>query len=118
MVRRRGPVFFGPLNRKVPGLPRRSSRCYLCCVRRLAFVIALLVPVAAVAPARADWEVHRTDSTALLERAERALLERPDDDDVARRLVKLAGHDGRTRLRDRFRAPAARAAAADGPGAY
>jgi tetratricopeptide (TPR) repeat protein len=87
-------------------------------VRRLAFVIALLVPGAAAAPARADWEVHRTDSTALLERAERALLERPDDDDVARRLVKLAGHDGRARLRERFRARAERAAAEDGRAAY
>lgn len=87
-------------------------------MRRLAFVTALLVPVAAATPVRADWEVHRTDSTALLERAERALLERPDDDDVARRLVKLAGHDGRARLRERFRARADRAAADGGQTGY
>jgi hypothetical protein len=59
-------------------------------VRHLALVTALLVPVAAAVPARADWQVRRTDSSALLERAEQALLERPDDDDLARRLVKLA----------------------------
>jgi len=80
--------------------------------------MALLVPVAAALPARADWQVHRSDSTALLERAERALLERPDDDDVARRLVKLAGHDGRARLRERFRARADAAAADGGRGGY
>ena len=55
---------------------------------------------------------------ALLERAERALLERPDDDDLARRLVKLAGRDGRARLRERFRARAERAAAEGGHAAY
>ncbi|HMF43760.1 MAG TPA: tetratricopeptide repeat protein, partial [Polyangia bacterium] len=87
-------------------------------MRRLALVMALLVPVAAALPARADWQVHRTDSTGLLERAERALLERPDDDDVARRLVKLAGHDGRASLRERFRARAERAAADGGHAAY
>ena len=80
--------------------------------------MALLVPVGAVAPARADWEVHRTNSSALLERAERALLERPDDEDVARRLVNLAGRDGRTRLREKFRARAERAVASGGQGAY
>jgi tetratricopeptide (TPR) repeat protein len=73
--------------------------------------MALLVPVAAAGRARADWEVHRTGSAALLDRAERALLERPDDDDVARRLVKLAGPAERTRLRERFRARAERASA-------
>ena len=75
-------------------------------MRHLALVTALLVPVAAAVPARADWQVHRTDSSALVERAERALLERPDDDDVARRLVKLAGRDGRTSCASGFaRAP-------------
>jgi tetratricopeptide (TPR) repeat protein len=87
-------------------------------VRRLVLVTALLFPIAATAPARADWEVHRTNSTALLERAERALLERPDDEDVARRLVKLAGRDGRARLRERFRVRAERAAESGGRGAY
>jgi tetratricopeptide (TPR) repeat protein len=87
-------------------------------VRRLALVMALLLPVAAALPARADWQVHRTDSTGLLERAERALLERPDDDDVARRLVNIAGHDGRARLRERFRAGAERAQADGGRAAY
>ena len=87
-------------------------------MRRLALVTALLVPVAASFPARAEWKVHRTDSTALVERAERALLERPDDDEVARQLVKLAGRDGRTRLRERFRARAERAAAEGGRTAY
>jgi tetratricopeptide (TPR) repeat protein len=79
--------------------------------------MALLVPAAAV-PARADWQIHHNDSTALLDRAERALLERPDDDEVARRLVKLAGRDGRARLRERFRGRAARAAADGGQSAY
>jgi hypothetical protein len=78
----------------------------------------LLVLAAAAPPARADWQVRRTDSTALLDRAERALLERPDDDDVARRLVKLAGRDGRARLRERFRARADRAATTGGRAAY
>jgi tetratricopeptide (TPR) repeat protein len=87
-------------------------------VRHLALVVALLVPVAAAETAHADWEVHRTDSSALVERAERALLERPDDDDLARRLVNLAGRDGRTKLRDRFRVRAERASAAGGKGAY
>ena len=87
-------------------------------MRRLALVTALLVPVAAAVPARADWQVHRTDSSALVERAERALLERPDDDDLARRLVKLAGRDGRTKLRERFRARAERASAEGGKAAY
>src|SRR5262245_29768480 len=105
MVRARGPVFFGGSPRpRPPGRARR--RCYSCSVRRPALVMALLVPVAAALPARADWQVHRTDSSGLVERAERALLERPDDDDVARRLVKLAGPDGRARLRERFRARA------------
>ena len=87
-------------------------------MRRLALVTALLVLAAAAPPARADWQVRRTDSTALLERAERALLERPDDDVVARRLVKLAGRDGRARLRERFRVRADRAAASGGHAAY
>jgi tetratricopeptide (TPR) repeat protein len=87
-------------------------------VRCLALVSALLVPSAISFPARADWEVHRTDSAALLERAERALLERPDDDDLARRLVKLAGPAGRARLRDRFRTRAERAATAGDRAAY
>jgi predicted Zn-dependent protease/HEAT repeat protein len=87
-------------------------------VRRLALVSALLVPFAVSLPARADWEVRRTDSTALLERAERALLERPDDDDLARRLVKLAGPAGRARLRDRFRTRAERAATVGDRAAY
>jgi tetratricopeptide (TPR) repeat protein len=87
-------------------------------VRRLALVTALLVSIAAPPPTRADWQVRRTDSTALVERAERALLERPDDDDVARRLVQLAGPAGRSRLRERFRARAERAATAGGRAAY
>ena len=95
-----------------------SRRCYLSGVRRLALVSALLVPFAVSLPARADWEVRRTDSTALLERAERALLERPDDDNLARRLVKLAGPAGRARLRNRFRTRAERAATAGDRAAY
>jgi len=95
-----------------------TSRCYLSRVRHLALVTALLVPVSAAVPARADWQVRRTDSSALLERAEQALLERPDDDDLARRLVKLAGRDGRAKLRERFRVRAERAATDGGKGAY
>jgi predicted Zn-dependent protease len=87
-------------------------------VRHLALVVALLVPVAAAMPVHADWQVHRTDSSALLERAERALQERPDDDVVARRLVKLAGREGRAKLRERFRARAERAAVDGGRSAY
>jgi tetratricopeptide (TPR) repeat protein len=88
-------------------------------VRHLALVTALLVPaVAATVPSRADWQVHRTDSSALLERAERALLDRPDDEDLARRLVKLAGRDGRTKLRERFRVRAEHAAENGGKAAY
>ena len=118
MVRARGPFFFAPIE---PGHARgpATSRCYLSGVRHLALVTALLVPaVAAPVPARADWQVHRSDSSALLERAERALLDRPDDEDLARRLVKLAGRDGRTKLRERFRVRAERAAENGGKVAY
>jgi tetratricopeptide (TPR) repeat protein len=104
----RGPSARGPIR----------ARCYLCDVRRSALVTAWLVLAAAATPARADWQVHRTDPSALLERAERALLERPDDDDVARRLVKLAGRDGRTGLRERFRVRAERAGVDGGRTAY
>src|SRR5262245_25672227 len=108
MVRARGPVFLCLID-ATRGRPE-TRRCYLFPVRRLMFVTALLVSLAAVGPAHADWEVHRTNSSALLERAERALLERPDDDELARRLVRLVGRDGRMRLRERFRARADRAA--------
>jgi len=117
MVRARGPVFFGLPGRSQARGPA-TSRCYLSRVRHLALVTALLVPIGAAMPARADWQVRRTDSSALLERAEQALLERPDDDDLARRLVKLAGRDGRAKLRERFRVRAERAATEGGKGAY
>ena len=71
-----------------------------------------------MAPARADWQVHRSDSSALLERAERALLESPDNDQLARRLVQIAGAKGRAGLRERFKARAQRAANAGNTAAY
>ena len=48
-----------------------------------------------------------TASRALVERAEQALRERPDDDALARRLVRLAGRRGAAELRARFGARAA-----------
>ena len=61
----------------------------------------------APAAAQADWQVHRDDSRALVDRAEQALRDRPDDDALARRLVRLAGHKQAAELRERFRARAA-----------
>jgi tetratricopeptide (TPR) repeat protein len=55
---------------------------------------------------RADWQVRRGGSQALLERAERALQERPDDDAVARRLAGLAKSAQRQAILARFRARA------------
>ncbi|HVZ87902.1 MAG TPA: tetratricopeptide repeat protein, partial [Polyangia bacterium] len=81
--------------------------------RRLSFAdvsLALLATVglpAAGRPARADWHVHRDGTRALIERAEQALRESPDDAAVARRLVHLAGKSGAPDLRARFRARAA-----------
>ena len=68
---------------------------------------ALLLLTVGRGVARADWQVHRGDSGALLERAEQALRERPDDDEVARRLVRIAGPRGQAALAERFRARAA-----------
>ena len=116
MVRARGPVFLcrdRGARRRRAGHPR-GAIFLVCGVWRSSRPCSYPSPPRL--PARADWQVHRTDSSALLERAERALLERPDDDDVARRLVKLAGRDGRARLRERFRARAERAAAERRPG--
>jgi tetratricopeptide (TPR) repeat protein len=80
--------------------------------RRL--VLAAVLAVAAWPSARADWQVHRDGSAALLERGERALRENPDDEALARRVVQLAGRRGAAALRARFRArafPAAQYAA-------
>jgi tetratricopeptide (TPR) repeat protein len=52
---------------------------------------------------RADWQVRRDSSQALVERAERALQERPDDDGVARRLAGLAKSTQRQAVLARFR---------------
>jgi hypothetical protein len=76
------------------------------------------IVVAAPAPGLADWQVHRTDSSALLERAERALLESPDNDQLARRVIQIAGGKGRAGVRERFKGRAQRALQAGGPGAY
>ena len=57
--------------------------------------------------ARADWEVHRNGSRALVDRAEQALRDRPDDDALARRLVQIVGRQQAAGLRERFRTPAA-----------
>jgi tetratricopeptide (TPR) repeat protein len=83
------------------------------------FAVALAaIVVAAPAPGLADWQVHRTDSSALLERAERALLESPDNDQLARRVIQIAGGKGRAGVRERFKGRAQRALQAGGPGAY
>ena len=73
---------------------------------RRRVILAALALLIAGAPARADWKVHRGDSRALLERAEQALRERPDDDELARRLVRIAGVKGRAALLGRFSARA------------
>ena len=57
-------------------------------------------------PARADWQVHRDGSRALIDRAEQALRESPDDDRLADRVVQLAGRRGAPEMRARFRARA------------
>ncbi len=54
--------------------------------------------------ARAEWQVHRGSPSALLERGEQALHENPDDETLARRVVRLAGHGGAGALRARFHA--------------
>ena len=82
------------------------------------FVAAALPAILAAAPARADWQVHRADSSALLERAERALLESPDNDQLARRLIQIAGAKGRAGVRERFKSRAQRAAQTGGNAAY
>jgi tetratricopeptide (TPR) repeat protein len=71
-------------------------------------VLAAVLVSIARGSAQADWQVHRDDSRALVERAERALREQPDDDEVARRLVRLASRKERTALLARFRADAER----------
>ncbi len=79
-------------------------------MRRLILAAVLM---AAAGPARADWQVHRDGSRALVDRAEKALLDRPDDEALARRLVRLAGRHGAGELRAHF---GARAAGATGYG--
>ncbi len=69
-------------------------------------------------PARAEWKVHRQGPEALLERAERALRERPDDDAIARRLVQLATPAQRQAIRERFKARAEVAASYAPTAAY
>ena len=53
---------------------------------RLAAGGVWLAVVLAAGPARADWQVHRDSSRALVDRAEQALRDRPDDEALARRL--------------------------------
>ena len=77
--------------------------------RQLAFAGVLVAAVAGAGAARADWQVHRDGSRALVERAEQALRDRPDDDAMARRLVQVAGRGQTAGLRERFRARAAAA---------
>ena len=104
MVRTRGPFF-----------------CLACAIFWSVcrwFVAAALAAILAAAPARADWQVHRADSSALLERAERALLESPDNDQLARRLIQIAGAKGRAGVRERFKTRAQRAAQTGGNAAY
>jgi tetratricopeptide (TPR) repeat protein len=73
-------------------------------VVRGALLACVLVAIAG--PARADWQVHRSDSRALLGRAEQALRERPDDDEIARRVLRIAGPTNRSTVLARFRSRA------------
>ena len=75
--------------------------------RRLAFAGVFVASVVGAGAARADWQVHRNGSHALVDRAEQALRDRPDDDALARRLVELAGPKQTAGLRERFRVRAA-----------
>jgi tetratricopeptide (TPR) repeat protein len=75
--------------------------------RRL--VLTVVLGVAALGTARADWQVHRGSADALVARGEAALRDNPDDDALARRLVHLAGVKGATGLRVRFHERAAAA---------
>ena len=84
----------------------------------MLFALALATAAAPALPARADWQVHRDGSRALVEQAERALLERPDDGQLARRLVRLTGPSGRTALRGRFEARARKLRTYPGLAAY
>jgi tetratricopeptide (TPR) repeat protein len=84
-------------------------------VRRLILTAVLVV---AAGPAWADWQVHRDGAGALVERAEQALRERPDDDALARRLVRLAGRRGAAGLLARFGARAAGATSYSPVAAY
>jgi tetratricopeptide (TPR) repeat protein/HEAT repeat protein len=52
--------------------------------------------------ARGEWEVRRTHSSRLPEQATGALLARPDDEQLARQLIRLAGPAGTDPLRGRF----------------
>jgi tetratricopeptide (TPR) repeat protein len=72
----------------------------------------------AAGPARADWQVRRDGSGALVERAEKAMHDRPDDDALARRLVRLAGRRGAAGLRARFGARASGSTSYDAIAAY
>src|SRR6187402_2765688 len=104
MVRTRGPFF-----------------CRACAIFWSVcrwFVAAALAATLAAAPARADWQVHRADSSALLERAERALLDNPDNDHLARRVLQIAGAKGRPGVRERFKSRALRAVQTGGNAAY
>jgi len=71
--------------------------------RRLAAGGVWLALVVAAGPARADWQVHRDSSRALVDRAEQALRDRPDDEALARRLVQIAGRREAGAVRERFR---------------
>jgi cytochrome c-type biogenesis protein CcmH/NrfG len=84
-------------------------------VRRLIWAAVLVV---GVGPARADWQIHRNGAGALVERAEQAMRDRPDDDGLARRLVRLAGRRGAAGLRARFGARAAGATSYASVAAY
>jgi tetratricopeptide (TPR) repeat protein len=75
--------------------------------RRLAFAGVLVAAVVGAGAARADWQVHRDGSHALVDRAEQALRDRPDDDALARRLAQIVGRKETAGLRERFRARAA-----------
>jgi tetratricopeptide (TPR) repeat protein len=86
--------------------------------RRLILAALGLMAATAAQTARADWQVHRDGTQALVERAEQALRENPDDERLARRLVQVAGRRGAAALRARFEARARKATTSGPVAAY
>jgi tetratricopeptide (TPR) repeat protein len=98
MVRRRGSFFLGCILERVRG-------AVLFATVGSALVVA--------SQASADWEIRRSGTHDLTERAARAFAEKPSDADLARHLLNLAGKARRAELLAQFcadaQAPAAHA---------